>query len=44
VPRTPDALAAEMREALQIGQHGERAEATLGAAARRVLAAATLVS
>ncbi|HYJ76712.1 MAG TPA: AAA family ATPase [Kineosporiaceae bacterium] len=44
VPRTPDALAAELRDALQIDQHGERAEATMAAAARRVLGAATLVS
>jgi hypothetical protein len=42
--RTPEALVAEIREALQIDQHGERAEATIGAAARRVLGIATLVS
>jgi hypothetical protein len=43
-PRTPETLAAEIREALQIDQHGERAEATIVAAARRVLGVATLVS
>jgi hypothetical protein len=43
-PRTPEALAAELRDALQIDQHGERAEATIAAAARRVLGVETLVS
>jgi len=44
VPRTVDALAAELRDTLQIPQHGERAEATIGAAARRVLGVTTQVS
>jgi REase_MTES_1575/AAA domain len=44
VPRSVEELAAEVREALQIAQHGERAEASIAAAARRVLAVATLVS
>ena len=44
VPRTQQALAAELRDALQIDQHGERAEATIVAAARRVLGVDTLVS
>jgi hypothetical protein len=44
VPRSADALAGEVREALQIAQHGERTEASVAAAARRVLGVATLVS
>jgi hypothetical protein len=44
VPRSADELAAEVREALQIDQPGERAEASVAAAARRVLGGATLVS
>ena len=44
VPRSADQLAIEVREALQIAQHGERAEASVAAAARRVLEVATLVS
>jgi REase_MTES_1575 len=44
VPRAADELAAEVREALQIDQSGERAEASVAAAARRVLGGATLVS
>lgn len=44
VPRSADELAAEVREALQIDQSGERAEASVAAAARRVLSGATLVS
>jgi REase_MTES_1575/AAA domain len=44
VPRTPEALAADLRDALQIGRQGERADAGIAAAARRVLGVETLVS
>ena len=44
VPRTPEAVVAEIREALQLDRHGERSEASIAAAARRVLGIATLVS
>jgi hypothetical protein len=44
VARDADTLAAELRDALQIAKQTERAEASLAAAARRVLGVATLVS
>ncbi|HVN11787.1 MAG TPA: hypothetical protein VMT69_06820, partial [Kineosporiaceae bacterium] len=44
VPRSAEQLADEVHEALQIAQHGERTQASVAAAARRVLGAATLVS
>ena len=43
VPRTPGELTAELREALQMARHTERADAGLAAASRRVLGLDTLV-
>ena len=42
-PRTADELTAELREALQMARHTERADAGLAAASRRVLGLDTLV-